>query len=70
MLPQSTVSLDAPAARPVLALMDALEDLDDVQNVFTNFDVQKRFRRGRLDHGPSRRVEGQHPQDSLGRTTR
>jgi YebC/PmpR family DNA-binding regulatory protein len=39
MLPQSTVPLDAHGARPVLKLMDALEELDDVQNVFTNFDV-------------------------------
>ena len=39
MLPQSTVPLDAEGARPVLKLMDALEDLDDVQGVYTNFDV-------------------------------
>ena len=39
MLPQSTVPLDAEGARPVLRLMDALEDLDDVQGVYTNFDV-------------------------------
>ncbi|HYZ92370.1 MAG TPA: YebC/PmpR family DNA-binding transcriptional regulator [Actinomycetota bacterium] len=39
MLPQSTVPLDAEGAGPVLRLMDALEELDDVQEVFTNFDV-------------------------------
>lgn len=39
MLPQSTVPLDAAGARPVLKLMDTLEDLDDVQGVYTNFDV-------------------------------
>ncbi len=39
MLPQSTVPLDADGVRPVLRLMDALEDLDDVQEVYTNFDV-------------------------------
>jgi len=39
MLPQSTVPLDAEGARPVLKLMDALEELDDVQGVFTNFDI-------------------------------
>jgi len=39
MLPQSTVPLDGSNAGPVLHLLDVLEDLDDVQNVFTNFDV-------------------------------
>lgn len=39
MLPQTTVPLDAAAARSVLHLMDALEDLDDVQGVYTNFDI-------------------------------
>src|SRR5581483_9071443 len=39
MLPQSTVPLDAAGARPVLRLMDAIEELEDVQEVFTNFDV-------------------------------
>ena len=39
MLPQSTVPLDAAGARPVLRLMDAIEELDDVQEVYTNFDV-------------------------------
>jgi YebC/PmpR family DNA-binding regulatory protein len=39
MLPQTTVPLDANGARPVLRLMDAIEDLDDVQGVYTNFDV-------------------------------
>ena len=39
MLPQSTVSLDAGKARPVLRLIDAIEELEDVQEVFANFDV-------------------------------
>jgi YebC/PmpR family DNA-binding regulatory protein len=39
MLPTTTMKLDADAARPVLGLMDALEDLDDVQGVYTNFDI-------------------------------
>jgi YebC/PmpR family DNA-binding regulatory protein len=39
MLPQSTVPLDAAGARPVLRLMDAIEELEDVQEVYTNFDV-------------------------------
>jgi YebC/PmpR family DNA-binding regulatory protein len=39
MLPTSTVKLDADGTRPVLRLLDALEELDDVQAVYTNFDV-------------------------------
>ena len=39
MVPQSTVALDAEKARQVLRLMDALEDQDDVQNVYSNFDI-------------------------------
>jgi len=39
MLPQSTIALDASGARPVLRLLDALEELDDVQNVYANFDI-------------------------------
>ena len=38
-LPTMTVSLDADGARKVFRLIDALEDLDDVQNVYANFDV-------------------------------
>ncbi|MEU5845553.1 YebC/PmpR family DNA-binding transcriptional regulator [Saccharopolyspora shandongensis] len=33
------VELDADAARKIFKLIDALEDCDDVQNVFANFDV-------------------------------
>ena len=40
MLPTTAIPLDSEAdARKVLRLMDALEDLDDVQNVFANFDI-------------------------------
>ncbi len=39
MLPKTTVPLDASGARPVLRLMDAIEELEDVQEVYTNFDV-------------------------------
>jgi YebC/PmpR family DNA-binding regulatory protein len=40
MLPSSTVELDNEGdARNVLRLLDALEDLDDVQNVYANFDI-------------------------------
>jgi YebC/PmpR family DNA-binding regulatory protein len=38
-VPSVTVDLDGAAAARVVRLMDALEDSDDVQNVFANFDV-------------------------------
>ncbi|GAB2462551.1 YebC/PmpR family DNA-binding transcriptional regulator [Jatrophihabitans fulvus] len=38
-LPSVQVPLDEDSARKVLKLIDALEDLDDVQNVYANFDV-------------------------------
>ena len=37
--PSTTVPVDVDAARKVFKLVDALEDSDDVQNVFTNVDV-------------------------------
>jgi YebC/PmpR family DNA-binding regulatory protein len=39
MLPQSTVHLEGKAADQMLRLMNALEDSDDVQNVWANFDI-------------------------------
>jgi YebC/PmpR family DNA-binding regulatory protein len=40
MLPTQSIPLSSEAdARKVLRLVDALEDLDDVQNVFANFDI-------------------------------
>lgn len=38
-LPSASTALDADAARKVFKLIDALEDCDDVQNVYANFDV-------------------------------
>ncbi|MDQ6649037.1 MAG: YebC/PmpR family DNA-binding transcriptional regulator [Actinomycetota bacterium] len=38
-LPSVSVPLDDDNARKVLRLVDALEDLDDVQNVWANFDI-------------------------------
>ena len=38
-LPTVSVPLDDEVARKVLRLVEALEDLDDVQNVWANFDV-------------------------------
>jgi YebC/PmpR family DNA-binding regulatory protein len=39
MVPQSTVPVDGGHAKQVLALLEALEDLDDTQNVYANFDI-------------------------------
>jgi len=38
-MPSMTVELDEDTARKVFRLIDALEDCDDVQNVYANFDV-------------------------------
>jgi len=38
-LPSVSVALDAEGARKVFRLVEALEDCDDVQNVYANFDV-------------------------------
>lgn len=38
-LPATTIPLDEAGARSVLRLIDALEDLDDVQAVYANFDI-------------------------------
>lgn len=38
-LPASTVPLEESDARKVLRLIDALDDLDDVQAVFSNYDI-------------------------------
>jgi len=38
-VPSMTVQLEAEGARKMFKLIDALEDCDDVQNVFANFDV-------------------------------
>lgn len=38
-VPNVTIEVDADTARKVMRLIDALEDGDDVQNVFSNFDV-------------------------------
>lgn len=38
-LPTTPLSIDESTARQVLRLVDALEDLDDVQSVYGNFDI-------------------------------
>jgi len=39
MVAQNSVPVDGPDARSVLKLMEALEDHDDVQSVYANFDI-------------------------------
>ena len=39
MVPKSTVRVEGPDAAKLLRLMEALEDLDDVSKVFSNFDI-------------------------------
>jgi transcriptional/translational regulatory protein YebC/TACO1 len=39
MVPQTYVKLDGKEADQMLRLMDQLEDNDDVQNVYANFDI-------------------------------
>ncbi len=39
MIPQTTVELDAKTATQTMKLMDALDDLEDVQKVWSNFDI-------------------------------
>ncbi len=43
MIPKSTVKLTGGNAKQILALVEALEDNDDVQNVYANFDVPDEF---------------------------
>ena len=39
MYPQSTVTVDGKHAEQILRLMELLEDNDDVQHVYANFDI-------------------------------
>jgi YebC/PmpR family DNA-binding regulatory protein len=39
MIPQNTIELNNEQAKQMLKLMEALEDQDDVQNVYANFDI-------------------------------
>ena len=41
MVPTNTVAVERDKARQVLGLMDALEDHEDVQNVYANFEVSE-----------------------------
>jgi transcriptional/translational regulatory protein YebC/TACO1 len=39
LIPQNTVRLEGGKAEQMMKLMDRLEDNDDVQNVYANFDI-------------------------------
>ena len=41
MIPTTEVSLDQRKADQTMKLMEALEDHDDVQNVWANFDIEE-----------------------------
>jgi YebC/PmpR family DNA-binding regulatory protein len=41
MIPKNTVKLEGKAAVQMLRLMEQMEDSDDVQNVYSNFDISK-----------------------------
>ncbi len=43
MIPQNTVKLGNKQAEQMLKLMDALEDSDDVQKVYANFDIDEKI---------------------------
>ena len=43
MVPKTTIEVeDESAAKKILRLMDALEESDDVQDVYSNFDIPER----------------------------
>ena len=39
MVPKNTVKLEENDARKTMSIIDALEDTDDVQEVYANFDI-------------------------------
>jgi YebC/PmpR family DNA-binding regulatory protein len=43
MIPQNYVKLETDDAKKMLKLMDTIEDHDDVQNVYANFDIPDNF---------------------------
>jgi YebC/PmpR family DNA-binding regulatory protein len=42
MMPQNYIKLEGQAANTMIRLMDALEDNDDVQHVYSNFDIDEK----------------------------
>jgi transcriptional/translational regulatory protein YebC/TACO1 len=41
MLPKATVRVDGAEAQKLVRLLEALEDVDDIQNVHTNADIDE-----------------------------
>jgi transcriptional/translational regulatory protein YebC/TACO1 len=42
MIPQNFVTLEGKVAQQMLKLMEALDDQDDVQHVWSNFDISEK----------------------------
>ena len=43
MIPENTVKVEGKDAEQVLKLMEALEEHEDVQHVYANFDIDEKF---------------------------
>lgn len=43
MIPKTTIKVDEKNAPKIISLMDALEDHDDIQNVYANFDIDDKL---------------------------
>ena len=56
MQPQNNVDLDAATAKQTLRLIDALEEKDDVQEVYANFDISDEVMAVTLDEESSHRT--------------
>ena len=41
MIPQNYIKLEGKPAQQMIKLMDALDDHEDVQNVYANFDIEE-----------------------------
>ena len=42
MLPQNYIKLEGKTAQSMVKLMDALDDLDDIRHVWSNFDIEEK----------------------------
>ena len=57
MIPQNYIKLEGAAANTMIRLMEAFEDHDDVQNVYSNADIdQKTWKKSRADRSCFRRA--------------
>jgi len=64
LVPQNVIEVDDESeAKKILRLMDAIDDHDDVQNVYANFDIPTRYcplSRVRAGKAPAPRVSIEH----------